>query len=53
MGVYCVSVEQFRVGWVRLAHMGERPSAGIGKRIAKYRRIAGLSARELSEKLGG
>ena len=33
--------------------MSERPSAGIGKRVAKYRKIAGLSARELSEKLGG
>lgn len=33
--------------------MSERPSAGIGKRIAQYRKLAGLSARELSEKLGG
>lgn len=33
--------------------MSERPSAGIGKRLAKYRKLAGLSARELSEKIGG
>ena len=29
-----------------------RPSEGIGKRLAEYRRLAGLSARELAERAG-
>ena len=33
--------------------MSERPSTGIGKRLAKYRNLAGMSARELSEKIDG
>ncbi|WP_158613285.1 helix-turn-helix domain-containing protein [Frigoribacterium sp. PhB160] len=33
--------------------MSERASAGFGRRLAKYRKLAGLSARELSEALGG
>jgi transcriptional regulator with XRE-family HTH domain len=36
-----------------MSGMSERPSAGIGKRLAKYRKLADLSARELSEKIGG
>lgn len=32
--------------------MTKKPSEGIGKRLARYRRIAGLSARELSERAG-
>ena len=33
--------------------MSERPSKGIGKRVVKYRKLAGISARELSERIGG
>lgn len=32
--------------------MSQRPSEGIGERVAKYRKLAGLSARELGEKAG-
>lgn len=32
--------------------MSVRPSEGIGKRLAMYRRLAGLSARELAERAG-
>ena len=32
--------------------MSEKPSEGIGERLAKYRRLAGLSARELAERAG-
>jgi transcriptional regulator with XRE-family HTH domain len=30
-----------------------KPSDGIGQRLAKYRRLAGLSAQQLSDKIGG
>lgn len=33
--------------------MSIKPSDGIGQRLAKYRRLAGLSARQLSDKIGG
>lgn len=33
--------------------MTQRPSHDIGSRVARYRKMAGLSARELSDKLGG
>lgn len=33
--------------------MSVKPSDGIGERIAKYRRLAGLSAQQLSDKIGG
>ncbi|MFL0359055.1 helix-turn-helix domain-containing protein [Curtobacterium flaccumfaciens] len=33
--------------------MTQRPSHDIGVRVARYRKMAGLSARELSDKLGG
>lgn len=33
--------------------MTQRPSHDIGARVARYRKMAGLSARELSDKLGG
>lgn len=33
--------------------MNNLPSAGLGARLAQYRKLAGLSARELSEALGG
>lgn len=33
--------------------MTQRASDGIGRRIQRYRRLAGLSARQLSELLGG
>lgn len=32
--------------------MASRPSEGIGKRLAKYRRLSGLSARELADQAG-
>lgn len=32
--------------------MSQRASEGLGKRLAKYRRLAGLSARELAERAG-
>lgn len=32
--------------------MSTRPSAGIGARLSEYRRLAGLSARELAEQCG-
>lgn len=32
--------------------MSRKPSDGIGQRLSRYRRIAGLSARELSERCG-
>lgn len=33
--------------------MSIKPSDGIGQRLAKYRRLAGLSAQQLSDKIGG
>jgi transcriptional regulator with XRE-family HTH domain len=30
-----------------------KPSEGIGRRLAQYRRLSGLSAQELSDKIGG
>lgn len=33
--------------------MTQRPSHNIGARVARYRKMAGLSARELSNKIGG
>jgi transcriptional regulator with XRE-family HTH domain len=33
--------------------MYRRPSEGIGERVANYRRLAGLTAQQLSDKLGG
>lgn len=33
--------------------MTQRPSEGIGKRLAKYRKLAGLSAQGLSDRLAG
>ncbi|MFJ3319361.1 helix-turn-helix domain-containing protein [Curtobacterium sp. NPDC086286] len=33
--------------------MTQRPSHDIGARVARYRKMAGLSARELSDKVGG
>jgi transcriptional regulator with XRE-family HTH domain len=33
--------------------MTQRPTHNIGSRISRYRKMAGLSARELSDKMGG
>jgi len=37
----------------KIARMNRRPSDGIGARVANYRRLAGLTAQQLSDKLGG
>lgn len=42
-------VEKF----VSVLHMTSRPSTGLGDRLARYRKMAGLSAQELSDRLGG